>query len=136
MNHLRRFVATAAIFLLVMGQSVEPAHAGGVSGVATEWTQILNNIQLEEANANWLQSLENDMQKIQNQIQIIQNTENTVAQTEKTAISVVNTVPNMIFGPAMQDLMSLAHVVQTGGAVASTRLTPKLERLNPLVPAI
>jgi flagellar biosynthesis protein FlhB len=28
---------------------------------------------------------------------------------------------------------AVAHVVQTGGAVASTRLTPKLERLNPFM---
>lgn len=118
MNHLKRIVAIAAIFFLVMGESVQPAHAGGVSGVASEWTQILNNVQLMEANTNWLQELEDDMQSLQQQLQIIQNTENTMVNTERTATSAVNVVPQMIFNPAMQDLMSLAHVVQTGQGLA------------------
>jgi len=118
MKLVRASIALIALLELTTGRAVPHAEAGGLSGVATEWTQILNNIQLQEANTEWLQQLEDDFQSLNNQLTQIQTAEAHLAQAETQTVSMVNTIPNQIFGPALADMQKLASIVQTGQGLA------------------
>jgi P-type conjugative transfer protein TrbJ len=111
MRYVKQVLCVSIVFTLAMSESIHPAQAGGISGVATEWTQRLNNIQLTEENSTTLQQLENQFQQLQHELTMIQHAE---LQTQ----SMTNIQQNPIFGSAMQDMMQLSNIVQQGNALA------------------
>src|ERR1035437_5467644 len=58
-----------AAFMFTMGVNVDEAHAGVVAGIATEWTQIMNNIQLILHYETQIQQYATQLQQAQMQIQ-------------------------------------------------------------------
>ena len=91
-----------------------PAHAGGVTGQATEWTQLANNAELvslvgksaEQVN-NQITQISQLAEQIQNQLNIYNNLLQNTAQ-----------LPNHIWGQVESDLNSLQNVVAQGQGVA------------------
>ena len=92
-------VFTVAVSLLFPGVPAS-MDAGVVGGVATEWTQLLNHVQLIMSYIR---------QGIQLQTQLQQYTE----QLKQGRIA-----PQQIFGSIQQDLGQLAQIVQGGQALA------------------
>jgi P-type conjugative transfer protein TrbJ len=90
-------VFTLVLSLLFLGV---PANAGVVAGVATEWTQILNHVQLILGYIRQGIQLENQLKQYEEQLK-----QGRVA-------------PQQLFGPIQQDLSQLAQVVQGGQALA------------------
>ncbi|CAD0217501.1 conjugal transfer protein TrbJ [Agrobacterium tumefaciens] len=91
-----------------------PTHAGGVTGQATEWTQIANNAELislvgksaEQVN-NQIKQISQLAEQIQNQINIYNNLLQNTAQ-----------LPDHIWGQVENDLKKLQSVVAQGQGVA------------------
>lgn len=102
-------VATALTIALPL-----PASAGGVTGQATEWTQLANNAELlslvgksaEQVN-NQITQISQLAEQIQNQISIYNNMLQNTAQ-----------LPNHIWGQVESDLKNLPSVVAQGQGVA------------------
>jgi len=92
-------VFTVALSMVFVGVPM-PTNAGVVAGVATEWTQLLNHVQLV---------LSYIRQGIQLQTQLQQYTE----QLKQGRV-----LPQQIFGSVEQDLSQLAQIVQGGQALA------------------
>ncbi len=92
-----------------------PAVAGGVTGQATEWTQLANNAELislvgksaEQVN-NQITQISQLAEQIQNQLNIYQNMLQNTAQ-----------LPNHIWGQVESDLQNLQSVVNQGRASPS-----------------
>ncbi|BBD41515.1 conjugal transfer protein TrbJ (plasmid) [Aminobacter sp. Y103A] len=91
-----------------------PAYAGGVTGQATEWTQLANNAELvslvgksaEQVN-NQITQISQLAEQIQNQLNIYNNLLQNTAQ-----------LPNHIWGQVESDLKSLQNIVAQGQGVA------------------
>ncbi|MCW8060609.1 P-type conjugative transfer protein TrbJ [Agrobacterium tumefaciens] len=91
-----------------------PTQAGGVTGQATEWTQIANNAELislvgksaEQVN-NQIKQISQLAEQIQNQINIYNNLLQNTAQ-----------LPDHIWGQVENDLKKLQSVVAQGQGVA------------------
>ena len=90
---------TVAVSLLFLGVPM-PMNAGVVAGVATEWTQILNHVQLVMNYIRMGVQLQIEMQQLSEQLK--QGKE----------------LPRQIFGSIQQDLGQLAQIVQGGQALA------------------
>jgi len=109
-------VARAAAFAAVaLSVSLPvPAHAGGATGQATEWTQLANNGELinlvgksaEQVN-NQIKQITQLAEQIQNQLKIYENMLQNTAQ-----------LPNHVWGQVENDLKSLQNVVSQGQGVA------------------
>jgi P-type conjugative transfer protein TrbJ len=90
------------------------AYAGGVTGQATEWTQLANNAELvslvdksaEQVN-NQITQISQLAEQIQNQLNIYNNLLQNTAQ-----------LPNHIWGQVESDLKNLQNVVAQGQGVA------------------
>lgn len=108
--------ARAAVIAAIILSSAlpAPAHAGGVTGQATEWTQLANNAELvslvgksaEQVN-NQITQISQLAQQIQNQLTIYNNLLQNTAQ-----------LPNHIWGQVESDLKNLQNVVAQGQGVA------------------
>ncbi|KJF70689.1 P-type conjugative transfer protein TrbJ [Agrobacterium rhizogenes] len=91
-----------------------PTYAGGVTGQATEWTQLANNAELislvgksaEQVN-NQITQISQLAEQIQNQINIYKNLLQNTAQ-----------LPNHIWGQVVNDLNKLQNIVAQGQGVA------------------
>ncbi|MVA22165.1 P-type conjugative transfer protein TrbJ [Agrobacterium vitis] len=111
-NRMKGATAIAAIILPVVFPA--SAEAGGVTGQATEWTQIANNTELislvgksaEQVN-NQITQISQLAEQIQNQINIYNNMLQNTAQ-----------LPNHIWGQVESDLKNLQSVVAQGQGVA------------------
>ena len=111
---LRRFVATTAVVVILVPITSEPTRAGGVTGQATEWTQLANNAELislvgksaEEVN-NQITQINQLAEQIQNQLNIYTNLLQNTAQ-----------LPGHIWGQVEKDLKSLQSVVAQGQGIA------------------
>lgn len=111
-NNIARATAIAAIILFVVFPA--SAEAGGVTGQATEWTQIANNTELislvgksaEQVN-NQITQISQLAEQIQNQINIYNNMLQNTAQ-----------LPSHIWGQVENDLKNLQNVVAQGQGVA------------------
>lgn len=111
-NNIAHAMAMVAIVL----PTVLPASAvaGGVTGQATEWTQLANNTELislvgksaEQVN-NQITQISQLAEQIQNQINIYNNMLQNTAQ-----------LPSHIWGQVESDLKNLQNVVQQGQGVA------------------
>jgi type IV secretion system protein TrbJ len=88
------------IALAIFSLQLQPLQAGVIAGIATEWTQIANNIQLINSNIQLVRQLE---QQIQMYADMVRNTV---------------TLPAQIFGEIERDINQLAGIVQTGRALA------------------
>jgi type IV secretion system protein TrbJ len=92
-------VFPVALSLLFLGVPA-PMNAGVVAGVATEWTQLLNHVQLV-------------MTYIRQGIQLQTQMQQFAEQLKQGRVS-----PQQIFGSIQQDLTQLAQIVQGGQALA------------------
>jgi P-type conjugative transfer protein TrbJ len=92
----------AAVIALILLFSIQPKplHAGVVAGIATEWTQIMNNVQLINSHIELVRQLE---QQVRMYADMVRNTA---------------TLPTQVFGEIERDIDQLAGVVQTGRALA------------------
>jgi P-type conjugative transfer protein TrbJ len=109
-------MARAAAIAAIILSAVLPtsAKAGGVTGQATEWTQIANNTELislvgksaEQVN-NQITQISQLAEQIQNQINIYNNMLQNTAQ-----------LPDHIWGQVEGDLRNLQRVVAQGQGVA------------------
>lgn len=112
----RSKVARATAIAATMLSATLPvsASAGGVTGQATEWTQLANNAELvslvgksaEQVN-NQITQISQLAEQIQNQLNIYNNLLQNTAQ-----------LPNHIWGQVENDLKSLQNVVAQGQGVA------------------
>jgi P-type conjugative transfer protein TrbJ len=93
-------VVAAITILFVVILKPYALDAGVIAGLATEWTQIANNIQLINSNIQLVQQL---AQQVLMYKDMVQNTK---------------VLPSQIFGPIRQDISQLAAIVQTGQALA------------------
>ncbi|WP_421361740.1 P-type conjugative transfer protein TrbJ [Agrobacterium rosae] len=106
--------ATAVAAIILPAVLTASAQAGGVTGQATEWTQLANNTELislvgksaEQVN-NQITQISQLAEQIQNQINIYSNMLQNTAQ-----------LPNHIWGQVESDLKSLQNVVAQGQGVA------------------
>lgn len=91
-----------------------PVQAGGVTGHATEWTQLANNAELislvgksaEQVN-NQITQISQLAEQIQNQLNIYKNMLQNTAQ-----------LPNHVWGEVENDLKNLQSIVNQGQGVA------------------
>lgn len=110
----RLTTAGAAIMFVVTAAATETGHAGGVTGEATEWTQLLNNAELvalvgkstEQVN-NQVKQITQLAEQIQNQLNIYNNLLQNTAR-----------LPNHIWGQVEGDLKKLQAVVGQGQGIA------------------
>jgi P-type conjugative transfer protein TrbJ len=91
---------TIAAALLVALTVPPPVHPGVIGGLATEWTQLANNLQLVNT---YIRQGEELRQTI---LMVADMAHNTA------------TLPSQIFGPIMADIGRLAGIVQNGRALA------------------
>ena len=91
---------TVVIVLAICSLQLQPLQAGVVAGVATEWTQIANNIQLINSHIELVRQLQ---QQVQMYADMVRNTA---------------ALPAQIFGEIDRDIGQLAGVVQEGRALA------------------
>jgi len=118
MRVVKTMVIAVLVCTFVAGESVAPAYAGGVSGVASEWTQILNWVQLQEDNCTALNELEDDFQSLQNQLQQIQNQEKMIGHAERQTQSLLDVTNNPVFKDAFADMSALTNIIQNGQGLA------------------
>jgi P-type conjugative transfer protein TrbJ len=90
---------TVVLSMLILGVPA-PTDAGAVAGLATEWTQILNHVQLVMGYIRQGLQLENELKQYEEEL--------------KQGL----VLPQQVFGPIQQDLSQLAQVVQGGQALA------------------
>ena len=111
----RRFLAVAAANTIVFPLMATSALAGGgLTGGATEWTQMLNNTELvalvgksaEQVN-NQIKQITQLAEQIQNQLKIYSNLVQNTAQ-----------LPQRIWGQVQNDLNQLRNVVAQGQGIA------------------
>lgn len=91
-----------------------PAHAGAVTGQATEWTQLLNNAELVGLTGQSAEQIQNQLtqitqlaEQIQNQIRIYENMLQNTLQ-----------LPDHIWSQAENDLARLQSLVSQGEGIA------------------
>src|SRR5258708_25370603 len=92
-------VFTVVLSMALLGIPA-PTDAGVVAGMATEWTQILNHVQLIMGHIRQGLQLESQMKQLTEQLK----------QGLKS--------PQQFFGSIQQDLGQLAQIVQGGQALA------------------
>jgi type IV secretion system protein TrbJ len=95
-----RIARRAVIVVLFATMQLPQPKAGVIAGLATEWTQIANNIELINSNIQLVRQLQ---QQIQMYADMVRNT---------------RMLPEQIFGAIEQDITRLAGIVQTGRALA------------------
>ncbi len=106
--------ATLGVALTLSSVPPLPAQAGGVTGQATEWTQLANNAELislvgksaEQVN-NQITQISQLAEQIQNQLNIYKNMLQNTAQ-----------LPEHVWGQVESDLKNLQSVVNQGQGVA------------------
>lgn len=106
--------ATVMAAIVLSANLPVSAYAGGVTGQATEWTQLANNAELvslvgksaEQVN-NQITQISQLAEQIQNQLNIYNNLLQNTAQ-----------LPSHIWGQVESDLKSLQNVVAQGQGVA------------------
>lgn len=102
-----------AAFMFTMGVNVDEAHAGVVAGLATEWTQIMNNIQLVLQYEQQVQQYATQLEQAQMQVEHLEQAyKQTTAMVEGIASG------NFNFSAIANDLSALNGVVQYGNSLA------------------
>jgi len=96
---MKRVFVFVVAFSLLLGTPTQ-SDAGVIAGVATEWTQILNHVQLIQSYIRQGLQLENELKRYE------------------LALKESLVQPNQVFGTIQQDLGQLAQLVQGGRALA------------------
>ena len=96
---MKRVFLFVVAFSLLLGTPTQ-SDAGVIAGVATEWTQILNHVQLIQSYIRQGLQLENELKRYE------------------LALKESLVQPNQVFGTIEQDLGQLAQLVQGGRALA------------------
>jgi P-type conjugative transfer protein TrbJ len=130
MKSAKWIVIGMLVCLFIGGESVQPAYAGGVTGVASEWTQLLNWAQLLEENSTELQALENSFTDIQNALTQIQNQETLIGHAEQQTTSLLNVMNNPVFKDALTDMNKLTNIIQVGNGLAYSMANMDTEFTN------
>ncbi len=107
---IKRVVLAASLLL----PTVIYAGGGGITGGATEVTQILNNVQLGAIHAEEVTQVARLVDQITNQVTMIHNQLNMYNNMLLNS----GNLPAFTWGNAMADLGALASVVQKGQAIA------------------
>jgi len=94
----RRALVLVVMVCLIVGGTSSRVEAGGP--FATEFTQLLNHVQLIQQYLQQVQMVQNNLLRYQ---LMLRNSQ---------------ALPNQIFGPVTQDLQKLAQIVQGGNALA------------------
>jgi P-type conjugative transfer protein TrbJ len=110
---LLRIGIVMAGFIFTMSLNVDEAHAGVVAGLATEWTQIMNNVQLVLQYEQQIQQYATQLQQAQTQIEHL---EEAYKQTGAMVQGIGN--GNFNFSAIANDLSALNGVVQYGNGLA------------------
>jgi P-type conjugative transfer protein TrbJ len=97
---MKRVVVFVVAFSMLFAGAPTPSDAGVIAGVATEWTQILNHVQLIQSYIRQGLQLANELKHYQ------------------LALKESLIQPNQVFGVIQQDLGQLAQLVQGGRALA------------------
>ena len=97
---MKRVVVFVVAFSMLFVGAPTPSDAGVIAGVATEWTQILNHVQLIQSYIRQGLQLANELKHYQ------------------LALKESLIQPNQVFGVIQQDLGQLAQLVQGGRALA------------------
>lgn len=105
--------STAPAVLLVLS-AAGAANAGAMAGGATEWTQLLNNVQLLEQSGQGVTQISNQVSQITNQVTQIQNQ----LDQYRTMLQNLEKLPDTIWGQAEQDLSLLRNLVRQGDGIA------------------
>lgn len=111
---LNALLASTALSVGIAVGLVGPAHAGAAAGGATEWTQLLNNVQLLEQTGLNVEQVGQNAQQIANQITQIQNQ----IDQYRTMLQNLEKLPDNIWGDAVQDLNRLQQLVAQGEGIA------------------
>lgn len=113
MRHSALF-RSAALAAILSASLSGAAHAGAATGGATEWTQILNNVQLIDLAGTNIEQVGQNAQQIAHQITQI---ENQLVQYQ-TMLQNLERLPDNIWGEAVADLNRLQSLVQQGEGIA------------------
>jgi type IV secretion system protein TrbJ len=97
---MKRVVVFVVAFSMLFVGAPTRSDAGVIAGVATEWTQILNHVQLIQSYIRQGLQLANELKHYQ------------------LALKESLVQPNQVFGVIQQDLGQLAQLVQGGRALA------------------
>ena len=97
---MKRVVVLVLAFSMLFVAVPTESDAGVIAGVATEWTQILNHVQLIQSYIRQGLQLANELKHYQ------------------LALKESLIQPNQVFGVIQQDLGQLAQLVQGGRALA------------------
>jgi len=97
---MKRVIVFVLAFSMVFVAAPPESDAGVIAGVATEWTQILNHVQLIQSYIRQGLQLTNELKHYQ------------------LALKESLIQPNQVFGVIQQDLGQLAQLVQGGRALA------------------
>lgn len=113
-TYSRRLNLLSALLLAVTNLAPAPALASAVVGPATEWTQLLNNVELigiagtsAEQVQNQLTQITQLATQIQNQIQIYEN-----------MLQNTRTLPSHVWGQLESDIAQLRNLVTEGQGIA------------------
>lgn len=113
MRRCALFVSATLSVLVSIGTN-GPAHAGAVTGGATEWTQILNNLQLVDIAGTNIEQVSQNAQQIAHQITQIENQ----LDQYRAMLQNLERLPDNIWGDAVADLSRLQQLVQQGQGIA------------------
>src|SRR5258708_12636002 len=97
---MKRAVVFVVVFSMLFVGVPTQSDAGVIAGVATEWTQILNHVQLIQSYIRQGLQLANELKHYQ------------------LALKESLIQPNQVFGVIQQDLGQLSQLVQGGRALA------------------
>ncbi|MAN77417.1 MAG: P-type conjugative transfer protein TrbJ [Rhizobiales bacterium] len=108
-----KLVSVALSAILSVGLA-GAAHAGAAAGGATEWTQLLNNVQLVDLAGSNIEQVGQNAQQIANQLTQIQNQ----IDQYRTMLQNLEKLPDNIWGDAVADLNRLQQLVAQGEGIA------------------
>jgi P-type conjugative transfer protein TrbJ len=99
---------------LALVLTASPALAAAAVGPATEWTQLLNNMQLLEQSGQGAQQLANQSKQLLNEAEMIMNQ----LDQYRAMLQNLERLPDEIWGDAAEDLQRLQQIVQQGEGIA------------------
>lgn len=105
---------SAALSVVLSAGLAGAAHAGAAAGGATEWTQLLNNVQLIDLAGTNVEQVGQNAQQIAHQLTQIQNQ----IDQYRTMLQNLEKLPDNIWGDAVADLNRLQQLVAQGDGIA------------------
>ncbi len=112
-SSLNRSVALAAL-LLIGTLAPAPLHAGAAAGGATEWTQLLNNVELAQIAGTEGAILATESEALLAQVQQLA----TQIQSYQIMLRNIKSLPEQHLKQALGSVLRLRDVAQEAGAIA------------------